>query len=381
MYQNTEPSLDGQALINAFLPLRDPRTRGRCLHRLVDIIFIAICAILCGAKHWNEIEEFGRQRISWLGQYIKIENGIPSHQTFCRVFSLIPPEDMLACFIEWSVSKTKLNQNDIIAIDGKTLRKSGNESANQSPLHLINAYITNSGITIGSAKTPDKSNEIKGIPILLKSLPIANCIITIGAIGTQKGIANLIILKGANYVLALKNNHKKLFKKVKNIFETAEKLQYQAMVYKENTTCDYDHSRYERREYTFLPIMYLPFEKESWKGLQTFIRVKSIRHIGNNMEESFRYYISSIELKNYLLIAKSIREHWHIENRLHWKLDVVMQEDASRIHHPYSAENFSTLRKLVLQLLEKDQSTAHGIAFKQWKAALSCSYLNSLIIS
>ncbi|MBX3710266.1 MAG: ISAs1 family transposase [Gammaproteobacteria bacterium] len=161
MCQNTEPSLDGQALTKAFLPLRDPRNRGRCLHRLIDIIFIAICAILCGAKHRNEIEEFGRQRIGWLKQYIKLENGIPSHQTFCRVFSLVPSEELLACFIEWSISRTTLKLNDIIAIDGKTLRKSGNASLDQKPLHLINAYATNSGITIGSVKTPDQSNEIK----------------------------------------------------------------------------------------------------------------------------------------------------------------------------------------------------------------------------
>lgn len=381
MCQDTEPSLNGQAVLNAFLPLCDPRIRGRCLHRLIDIIFITICAILCGAKHWNEIEEFGRQRITWLKQYIKLENGIPSHQTFCRVFSLIPPEELLACFIEWSISRTTLNPNDIIALDGKTLRKSGNVSANQKPLHLINAYVTHSGITIGAVKTPDKSNEIKGIPLLLKSLPIEGCVITIDAMGTQKGIANLIILRDAHYVLALKKNHKRLYKKVKNVFETADKLHYQAMVYKENATNDYDHSRYEKREYTFLPIMYLPIEKENWKGLQTFVRVKSIRQIGNKIEESFRYYISSIKLKNYLLIAKGIRKHWHIENRLHWKLDVAMQEDACRIYHPNAAENFSTLRKLVLQLIEKDKTTSHGIAFRQWKAALNSRYLKKLINS
>jgi len=173
------------------------------------------------------------------------------------VFSLVPAEEILTCFIDWSISNTVLNPNDIIAIDGKTLKKSGNEAIDQKPLHLINADVTNKGITID-------------------------------AMGTQKGIANLIVLKGADYVLALKKNHQHLYKRVKNLFEIAEKRSYQAMVYKENITRDYDHSRCEKREYTFLPIMYLPVEKENWRGLQTVIRVKSTRHLGSKKEEAFR---------------------------------------------------------------------------------------------
>lgn len=304
---------------------------------------------------------------------------IPSHQTICRVFSLIPAAELMACFIDWCVSNNSLAQYDIIAIDGKTLRKSGNQNANQKPLHLINAYVTNRGITIGAIKTPDKTNEIKGIPPLLKSLQIAGCIITIDAIGTQKGIANLIILKGANYILALKKNHKQFYKKVRTIFTRADELNYQSMVYKENITSDYGHSRYEKREYKVLPIMYLPFEKDIWKGLQTIIQVKAIRDTGKEKQETIHYYISSLALKDFMLISQGIRQHWHVENGLHWKLDVAMQEDACRIYDVNAAENFSTLRKLVLQILEKDKSIKCGIAFKQWKAALSTDYLEKLL--
>lgn len=379
MFQNTDIPFNGQAIIDSFSQLNDTRVKGRCLYRLIDIIFISVCAILCGAKHWNEIEEFGRQRLSWIKKFLPSLHDIPSHQTFCRIFSLIPAAELLACFIDWSVSNNTLAQYDMIAIDGKTLRSSGNKAASQKPLHLINAYVTNRGITIGAIKTPDKSNEIKGIPPLIKSLQIAGCIITIDAMGTQKGIANLIILKGAHYVLALKENHKRFYKKVNNLFIKATELDFQAMLYKENVTYDYDHSRYEIREYTFLPVMYLHLEKKIWKGLQTFVQVKSIRHVGNEIQESIKYYISSLSLKDHMLITKSIRHHWNIENGLHWKLDVAMQEDACRIHDTNAAGNFSTLRKLVLQLLEKDKSTKHGIAFKQWKAALSTDYLEKLI--
>jgi predicted transposase YbfD/YdcC len=379
MSENIDITFNEQVLIHAFSRLVDPRVKGRCAHRLINIIFITVCAILCGAKHWNEIAEFGRARIEWLKKILPSLQSIPSHQTFCRVFSLIPAEELLACLTEWSISTTPLMPNDIISVDGKTLRKSGNKSKNRNPLHLINAYVSNRGILIGAIKTPDKSNEIKGIPPLLKSLSISGCIVTIDAMGTQKGIANLIRLRGAQYVLALKKNHKRFYKRVSTLFSKAKQLDYKSMVYKDSVTYDYDHSRYEKREYTILPLMYLPSEKENWNGLQTFIQVKSTRYIGDRREEMYRYFISSLPLKNDIVIIKSIRQHWHIENRLHWKLDVAMQEDACRIHHPWAAENFSTLRKLVLQLLEKDKSVSNGIAFKQWKAALSLNYLEKLV--
>lgn len=379
MEQNTYTKINGQVLIDFFSQLDDPRVRGRCLHKLIDVIIITVCAIMCGAKHWNEIAEFGRHRLHWLKGFLELPNGIPSHQTFCRLFSLIPAEALLDCFIQWSAATTQIHANDIIAIDGKTVRNSHHDRIGKKPLHLINAYLTTQGITLGAIKTPDKSNEIKGIPPLLKALNIEGSVITMDAMGTQSGISNLIILRKANYVLALKQNHKKLYNKVTSLFEKAQALDYQAMVYKEAHTLDYDHSRYEKREYTFLPMMYLPLEKKKWKGLQTFIQVKSYREYANEKQISLRYYISSLPLKSAPLMAKAIRQHWRIENRLHWKLDVAMQEDACRIYHPNSAENFSTLRKLVLRFLERENTTAGGIAFKQWKAALSTDYLQKLI--
>jgi predicted transposase YbfD/YdcC len=380
MRNTIEEAIDGQLIINCFSKLTDPRKRGRCLHQLIDIIVITICGILCGAQHWKEIAEFGRQRIDWLKQFIELEHGIPSEQTFGRVFSLIPPEELLACFIEWSTAITALPPGTIIAIDGKTLRKSYHKRIEQKPLHLINAYVTGQRITIGAIKTPDKSNEIKGIPPLLKSLNIAGCVITIDAMGTQKGIANLIKMRGADYVLALKKNHKTLYRAVERLFNTASSLNYNAMLFKEDKTFDCEHSRIEHRFYRFLPIIYLPQFQKSWRGLQTIIEVRSFRDDNDgNQSAAVRYFISSISLNKFQLIHQAIREHWAVENSLHWKLDVAMNEDNCRVYNPQAAENFSTLRKLVLHCLENETKTNGGIAFKQWKAALSLDYLTKLI--
>jgi predicted transposase YbfD/YdcC len=281
--------------------------------------------------------------------------------------------------MSWAVEITELTPGTIISIDGKTVRKSFHKRIEQKPLHLVNAYVGNQKITVGAVKTPDKTNEIRAIPILLKSLHIKDCIITMDAMGMHKGIVKLIRLRGANYVLALKMNHKKFYRCVSQLFNKALSRDYKAMVFKEENTFDYGHGRIECREYRFLPIMYLHQFKQHWQGLETIIQVKSTRDIGDKKEESIRYYISSLSLKEYKSIQKSIREHWSVENGLHWKLDVAMHEDQCRIYNPNAAENFSTLRKLVLHCLEKEKSTDRGIAFKQWKAALNTDYLQTVI--
>lgn len=379
MQDITRKPINGQVLVSHFSKLRDPRVRGRTLHNLIDIIVITICAIICGAEQWSEVAEFGVQRIDWLKQFLKLPHGIPSHYTFGRVFSLIQPEELLACFMNWAIEMTELVPGTIISIDGKTVRKSFHKRIEQKPLHLINAYVGKDRITIGSIKTPDKSNEIRGIPPLLKSLKIKDCIITMDAMGTQKGIVKLIRLREADYVLALKNNHKKFCRAVSQLFDKALSLQYNAMVFKEEKTFDYGHGRIESREYCFLPIMYLHRFKNEWRGLETLIQVRRVREVGDKQELSVHYYISSIPLKKWMKIQHAIREHWSAENSLHWKLDVAMNEDHCRIYNPNAAENFSTLRKLVLHCLEKENSTDRGIAFKQWRAALNPEYLKKVI--
>jgi predicted transposase YbfD/YdcC len=368
-----------QPIITCFSQLEDPRVIGRTKHKLIDIIVIAICAIICGAKYWNQIAAFGELRKKWLQTFLELPHGIPSKYTFGRVFALIEPTYFQECFINWAKEVSRITTGEIIAIDGKTLRKSFHKEAEKEALHIINAFAVNNGITLGSIKVPDKSNEIKGIPKLLQMLKLTGCIVTIDAMGTQKGIAKLIRLKGANYVLALKRNQGRLYKKVSNLFTKAEELHYQNMVYKVHTTKDYEHSRIEQRVYRILPIMYLHAFSKQWKDIKCVIEVKSTVETVKNRSSELRYYISSLPLKDYKNIAKSIRYHWAIENKLHWKLDVAMGEDACRIYKERAAENFSALRKLALSCLEREDSVREGIEFKRFLAAHDPLYLPRIL--
>ncbi len=368
-----------QPIITNFSLLEDPRVIGRTQHKLVDIIVIAICAIICGAKHWNQIAIFGELRKDWFKTFLELPNEIPSKYTFGRVFSLIEPASFQECFIAWTREVSKISSGEIVAIDGKTLRKSFHKEAGKEALHIVNAFAVNNRITLGSIKVPDKSNEIKGIPKLLNMLKLTGCIVTIDAMGTQKGIAKLIRMKGAHYVLALKKNQGNLHKKVSTLFAKAEELHYQNMVYKVHSTNDYEHSRIEQRTYRILPIMYLQSFTQQWKDIQSVIEVKSTVETRNNKSSETRYYISSLPIKDYKNIAKSIRHHWAVENKLHWKLDVAMGEDACRIYKEQAAENFSALRKLALFYLEQERSVKGGIAFKHFMAAQDPHYLPKIL--
>lgn len=368
-----------QSLIATFSELEDPRVEGRCAYPLIDIVVIVLCGLICGAKYWSQMEELALQRQRWLKKFLKLENGIPSFKTLSRVMSLIPATSFEACFRCWAASIREKKALEVIAIDGKTVRKSSHQAAGHSAAHLVNAFASQNGITIAVERVADKSNEIKAIPEILKSLDVSDSLITIDAMGCQRGIANLIHLRGADYVLALKKNHKRFYRKVEHLFSKAKELNYAGMVKCDHLTRDSDHSRGERREYTLLPIMYLHQYKTVWNGLETLVQVKCKRHTTAGMQVSYRYYISSLTIKSYLRISSAIREHWGIENRLHWKLDVAFKEDQSRVRCLNAPQNFSSLRKIALYFLESEQTNKGSIEFKQWKAALDTDYLQTVL--
>lgn len=270
-------------------------------------------------------------------------------------------------------------QGEVIAFDGKTSRRSRDKRNGKKALHLINAFACSNGLTIGQCKTPDKTNEIKAIPSLLKTLEISGCIITMDAMGTQRGIANLIKLRGADYVLALKGNQGKLHKKVKNLFTFADKSNYKSMVFTETKTIDGDHDRVEERTYTILPLMYLFKFKKIWNGLQTFVQVENKIYSGGKTETETRYFISSLHLKLSKKIVKAIRMHWHVENRLHWGLNMIFREDESRVRRGFAGENFSLLRKMVLNLLDKAKTFNAGKQIQRLYAGWNNQYLTQLI--
>ncbi|QDP72768.1 ISAs1 family transposase [Legionella israelensis] len=235
-----------QYLFHCFLSIRDPRVGGRCTYSLLTILIIVLCGLICGCDSWKAMEIFARARKRWLSQFIDVSEGLPSHQTLARVFSLIDPLEFERCLSSWIEGISQFFMDELIAIDGKTSRGSSYQRGNKKATHLVNAYSPRLSATLGSTVTPDKSNEIKGIPVLLKALNIKDKVITIDAMGTQKGIANLIRLKQAHYVLALKKNHKRMHRKVDNLFQKADSLNYKAMVFQQKDTNNYDHSRLKK---------------------------------------------------------------------------------------------------------------------------------------
>lgn len=376
----THNSVTNQYLFNCFFSIRDPRVRGRVKHPLINILVIALCALASGCDNWKSIEVFARIKSRWLSQFINLNNGIPTHYTIARVIALIDPGEFEKCLMSWISCITNLVCSDVISIDGKTQRGSSHLQGSKEANHIVTAYNAKEEVALAAAKVPSKTNEIKAIPILLNKLDIENKIITIDAMGTQKGIANLIRKKQGNYVLALKKNHKRFYKKVSRLFNRADEYQYASMVYKHDQTEDYDHGRLEKREYTALPIMYLSDYKKEWKDLQTFIRVNTERRLANGeIETATRYYISSIPLKLYRKTCFAIREHWQIENGLHYKLDVGLHEDSCPIYRGHAAENLGYMRKIVLKLLNDETSCSGGVGIKRMRAALDVRYLRKVV--
>lgn len=377
----TRISFLDQSLFRVFFDIKDPRVGGRCLHPLINIIFITLCALVSGADGWQAIEMLGRERKRWLSQFINLENGIPSHLTFMRVLSAIDPIVFEQSIRKWVSEISQLLEFDIISIDGKTACGSGHVNGDKKSMHLINAYLAREKVSLGSVRTPDKSNEIKGIPILLKPLNIMGSIITIDAMGTQKGIANLIRIKQAHYVLALKKNHGKFYRKAESVFSRANELQFESMVSRDTKVDDYGHHRMEERKYTILSMYFFKF-KNSWRDLQAVVQVKSKRIFLDKKktdEESVRYYITSLPFKMHEKMCEAIRMHWSVENNLHWKLDVGLHEDDCQIYRGHADQNLAAMRKVVLGLLEKEKTFKHGIRLKCQKAALSARYLRKVV--
>ncbi len=367
-------------VFECFGSLEDYRKQGRTKYSLIEIIIISICAILCGAQGWTQVERFGLEKEEWLKTFLSLPHGIPAHDTFGDVFAMISPVKFRECFMKWISRVSEITKGEIIAIDGKTLRRSHDRRRGKESVHLVNAFAVKNGLFLAHEKVDNKSNEIKAIPKLLKLLEIKGCIITMDAMGCQKGIANLIKEREGEYVLAVKGNQGKLHETIEKTFTKANILQYEPMVYKNNETVEKDHGRVEQRSYCFLPLMYIHKFKKHWKGLQTIVEVESRIYSKGQEKIEKRYYISSLELKKYEIITEAIRKHWHVENRLHWCLDVSLREDECRVRRENGAENFSLLRKFTLNTFRlKEEVRRESIGNLRFKAALNSNFLAQLI--
>lgn len=364
------------SMVEQFRQIEDPRVGRAKRHNLTDVITIAVCAVICGANGWTDVEMFGRSKREWLEGFLELPNGIPSHDTFGRVFAMLDAEQFERCFLDWVSAVSELTKGEVIAIDGKTLRRSADRANGKSALHLVSAWSSANRLVLGQRKVDGHSNEITAIPQLLRSLDVSGSVVTIDAMGCQKKVAREIVEREADYVLALKDNQRELYEGVKDTFSQADAI-----------GCDFyeqvekSHGRIETRRCWSVTdsecIGYLN-DKEEWRNLSAVAMLECERLIEGVRTKQRRYYISSLRADAKTLL-ESARGHWGIENSLHWVLDMGFREDESRVRKGNSAENLSVIRRMAMNLLRQDKSVKVGIEAKRKRAGWDEKYLLKIL--
>lgn len=360
--------------------VEDYRQEGKVRHLLKDILFIAVAATIGNADSWPQVESFAEDHKEWLKKYCELPYGIPSHDTYERVFDRIEPEQFAKAFNEWTNDIADRSNQAIVAIDGKTVRGSFDKEIKKSAIHIVNAWISTNSIILGQVKTSEKSNEITAIPKMLDMLFLKGCIITIDAMGCQKDIAKKIIEKKADYVIALKSNQKALHENVLEWFNDAESIEFKGFEVEKLNNIEKGHGRIEKRKYYISEDIGWLFCKEDWKGLKSI--GMAIRESTENGKTTIdkRYFICSIKA-DAKLFAKAVRSHWGIEST-HWLLDVVLKEDACRERKNSGPENKSLLNKVVLNKLKQHKSKKKMTnPTKRYKAAVNTKYLEEIMFT
>jgi predicted transposase YbfD/YdcC len=365
------------AIEEHFSKVSDPRIDRSKEHKLIDIIAIAICAVICGAEGWVDIELFGKSKLPWLKSFLELPNGIPSHDTFGRVFSRIDAQQFQLAFYEWVWAVNDIIQGQIINLDGKQLRGSKDQVLGKRAIYMVSAWAEANELVLGQRKVDEKSNEITAIPELLKLLAISGCIVTIDAIGTQTNIAKTITEAEADYVLSVKENQGHLYEDVSVLFgvDQAQNFKYASLEYAKTT--NKGHGRLEVREcWSTSHPAYLNLirNREDWLGLKSIAMVIATRIMDGKETKRVRFYITSLP-SNAERLLDIVRKHWSIENDLHWVLDVAFNEDHSRVRKDQAPENFAVLRHIALNLLKQEKTAKGGVHAKQLQAAWKEDYL------
>lgn len=357
----------------------DPRMQRTQRHELLDILAISLCAVIGGADHWTEVVEFGQSKLAWFARFLKLANGIPSHDTFARVFRLINTEALESACHQWLAGLVG-RVAGVVAIDGKSVR--GARDGDKHPLHIVSAWASEQSLLLGQVRTQDKSNEITAIPELLKLLSIEGCIVTIDAMGCQKSIAKGIITSKAQYVLSLKSNHRHLCLGVAAWFDKGLKDgfgKHACSHYFEPAQSG--HGRMEQREHwvTTVP-QHLKRATQAWSGLQTIAMVRRQRQVGGKTSSEDSYYISSLPMSaGAQVLAHAVRSHWAVENELHWSLDVGFREDACQVRKDHAPANLACLRRMALTQLKQETSKKLGIQGKRRRAGWDTAYMQTVL--
>jgi predicted transposase YbfD/YdcC len=363
------------SLVSHFAPLEDPRLERTRKHHLLDIIALSLCAVICGADSWVAVERYGLAKQDWLRRFLKLPNGIPSHDTFGRVFAALSPEQFQACFAGWVAEVAACLGIKQIAIDGKTQRGSHDRSQGKAALHLVSAWAVESHLILGQEAVDQKSNEITAIPKLLELLDLEGALVTIDAMGCQKEIAEQIIEQGGDYILAVKENQPTLYAEIERLDATALASDYAGM-----SGCgvqEQSHGREEFRACWVLTDLGEVQERRKWPGLQSVIVVVRDRTVGEQNSCEKHYYISSRKLSAKKFLA-AVRGHWGIENSLHWVLDVVFDEDHCRVRKDHGPENFGLLRRMAISMLKAEESQG-SIQVKRLQAGWDNGFLEKVL--
>jgi predicted transposase YbfD/YdcC len=370
---------NGSVFISCFGRVEDPRLDRKKQHSLLDIMAISICAAIAGADSWTEIADFGRAKEDWLRTFLKLPNGIPSHDTFGRVFSLLDPGQFEEAFREW-VKAIQGQVKGLVSIDGKTARRSHDQGKGKKAIHVVSAWARESSLALGQVTVDEKSNEITAIPELVRQLDLNGCLVTIDAMGCQREIAKTIIDANADYLLAVKGNQETLAEDVEMEFKHAMADSFAHMEHHYYETLDKGHGRIEQRQYWYTQDIAGLGTADKWPGLRGMVMCRATRTMKTDTSVEDRYFITSAKDENVAAIAQSIRGHWGIENSLHWVLDVAFNEDQSRIRLGHAAENMNTIRKIALNTVKRNKTSKRGVKGKRKQAAWNNQYLEELLM-